>query len=436
MDAEPIGGNAGDEASSTFQAHPLREAVLGEIHSRPFHPLSIPARLEHYAFTLDIARASADRRAIVDFCVRHGVAAPDATAKHHFIALKDLALRWEQHSEFTTWTFIVEGVGAASLEAARALIAPTMAVLPRPGLLLVSAALSLEPNAPKPAFEEIFDESSLVVSTMERGAALAATDFRLAGDGFVHLVVRSRSLTRNRAGALTQRLLEIETYRTLALLGLPEAQRSAPRVKAVEDELTNILKAMNLGEDAMADHRLLDEMTRLAAELEADLAASSYRFGASRAYDSLVQQRLIAIDEEAFGAFPTFASFLARRMAPAMRTCQTMANRQADLSKKLSRAANLLRTRVDVEIERQNRDLLHSMNERTRLQLRLQQTVEGLSVAAISYYVIGLLGYVFKGLREVGIGPDPSLATAAAVPLVILAVALIVRRIRGSHGEA
>jgi uncharacterized membrane-anchored protein len=258
----------------------------------------------------------------------------------------------------------------------------------------------------------------------------------LRPDGFVHLLLRDRGLTRNRAGALAQRLLEIETYRTLALLGLPEAQRCAPRVKAVEDALTHILDNMNGADGALADHKLLDDLTRLAAELEADFAASSYRFGASRAYDLLVQQRLIAVDEEAFGAFSTFASFLARRMAPAMRTCTTMSERQADLSKKLSRAANLLRTRVDVEIERQNRDLLHSMNERTRLQLRLQQTVEGLSVAAISYYIIGLLGYVFKGLKEIGVGPDPSLATAAAVPLVILAVAMVVRRIRGSHGES
>jgi uncharacterized membrane-anchored protein len=424
-----------DQASAAYEAHPLRDAVLGEIHSRPFHPLTIPARLEHYAFTADPAQAAADRRAIVQFCEKNDVAAPGAAAKHHFIVLKSLALRWEQHSEFTTWTFIVEGADAARFETARVLIGPIMARLSPPGLLLVSAALSLEPEAQAPAFEDIFEESSLVVSAMGRGAALAATDFRLASDGFVHLVVRNRSLTHNRAGSLAQRLLEIETYRTLALLGLPEAQRCAPRVKAVEDELTNILNAMNVVDGALADHKLLDELTRLAAELEADLAASSYRFGASRAYDSLVRQRLIAVDEEAFGAFPTFASFLARRMAPAMRTCETMSHRQADLSKKLSRAANLLRTRVDVEIEHQNRDLLHSMNERTRLQLRLQQTVEGLSVAAISYYIIGLLGYLFKGLKEIGIGPDPSLATAAAVPIVVLAVALIVRRIRGSHGE-
>jgi uncharacterized membrane-anchored protein len=436
----PPSENAGPIAQGApavaYEAHPLREFVLREIHSRPFHPLSIPAQLAHFAFTTDFEQSVADRRALAKFCGDSGVAAPDAAAKHHFVDLVGLALRWEQHSEFTTYTFIVEGVAAERFETAYARIAAILPKLPQPGLLLVSAALSVEPDSPSADPEKIFDESSLVVSSMGRGAAFAATDFRLGADGFVHLLLLDRSLTRNRAGALAQRLLEIETYRTLALLGLPEAQRCAPRVKAVEDALTHILNNMNSADGALADHKLLDDLTRLAAELEADFAASSYRFGASRAYDLLVQQRLIAVDEEAFGAFSTFASFLARRMAPAMRTCATMSERQADLSKKLSRAANLLRTRVDVEIERQNRDLLHSMNERTRLQLRLQQTVEGLSVAAISYYVIGLLGYVFKGLKEVGVGPDPSLATAAAVPIVILAVALVVRRIRGSHGES
>ena len=149
-----------------------------------------------------------------------------------------------------------------------------------------------------------------------------------------------------------------------------------------------------------------------------------------------MQQRLVAIREEAVEGWPTIAAFLTRRMAPAMRTCTMLEERQAKLSEKLSRAANLLRTRVDVEIERQNRDLLSAMNDRARMQLRLQQTVEGLSVAAISYYVVGLAGYVFKGAKDAGILPvDPGMATAVTVPLAILGVALVVRRIRKRGGE-
>jgi uncharacterized membrane-anchored protein len=113
-----------------------------------------------------------------------------------------------------------------------------------------------------------------------------------------------------------------------------------------------------------------------------------------------------------------------------MRTCVTTEERQSNLSEKLARAANLLRTRVDVELERQNRDLLRSMNERTRLQLRLQATVEGLSVAAISYYVVGLFGYLIKGAHEKGAPVDVSLATALFVPVAVLAIWWVVRRVR------
>jgi uncharacterized membrane-anchored protein len=428
---------AAPEAASAlaYGDHPLRAKLLGEVHSRPFQPLARPAQLLHFAFMTDPEQAAADRLAVARLCGENGAPAPAPGAKHHFVRLGELALRWEQHSEFTTTTYVVEGAAAASFEGARRLAAPLIANLPQAGPLLVSAALSLTSDSADTPLEATLDGRSLVASLVARGGAVAATDFNLAPDGFVHILVRARDLSPNRAGAVAQRLLELETYRTLSLLGLPEAQRSGPRIKGVEDALGAILREMNVATDPPADHRLLDELMALAAELEADVASSSYRFGASRAYDDLVQQRLATLGEENYGDYSTFQSFLARRMAPAMATCRIVAQRQLELSEKLGRAANLLRTRVDVEIERQNRDLLHSMNERTRLQLRLQQTVEGLSVAAISYYIVGLLGYVFKGVNELGAGPEPALAMAVSVPLVVLGVALVVKRIRGAHGE-
>jgi uncharacterized membrane-anchored protein len=190
---------------------------------------------------------------------------------------------------------------------------------------------------------------------------------------------------------------------------------------------------MRRTEKLIDNHRLLDELTELAAELEAGAAASLFRFGASRAYNEIVQLRLQTIGERRVEGLPTWSSFLARRMAPAMRTCATTEERQANLSEKLARAANLLRTRVDVELERQNRDLLKSMNERTRLQLRLQTTVEGLSVAAVSYYVVGLFGYLVRALHDEGVPIDVSLATALFVPVAVLAIWWVVRRIRRRH---
>jgi uncharacterized membrane-anchored protein len=301
--------------------------------------------------------------------------------------------------------------------------------------LLVAIDLHVLPKGVEVRLEKIFDLTSLAASVVLGEAAFIATDFRPGPDGYVRMLIQDRTLDANSAGELALRLLEIETYRTLALLGLPEAQRITPSVSTAEKQLAAISNAMVATGELDADHRLLEQLTALAAKTEADASRSAFRFSASRAYNEIVQQRLLAIKEAPTGLTPTIGSFLARRMAPAMRTCQMLQERQAELSLKLARSANLLRTRVDVEIERQNRDLLQSMNDRTRLQLRLQQTVEGLSVAAISYYIVGLSAYVFKALKDTGlIQLDPGAATAIMVPVAVLIITLIVRRIR-NHAE-
>ncbi|TIW82900.1 MAG: DUF3422 family protein, partial [Mesorhizobium sp.] len=211
----------------------------------------------------------------------------------------------------------------------------------------------------------------------------------------------------------------IETYRTLAMLGLPLALTLSGRARRIEDRLAQTTLEMKVAE-TRDNQTLLAGLTELAAELEADAASSLYRFGASRAYDGIVTERLEALDEEPVQGYDTWAGFLLRRMAPAMRTCRSVEERQANLSRKLTRATTLLRTWVDVEVEKQNRDLLASMNNRARLQLRLQQTVEGLSVAAVSYYVVGLIGYVAKGASVFGHAFAPEVVTAASVPFAIL----------------
>jgi uncharacterized membrane-anchored protein len=228
-------------------------------------------------------------------------------------------------------------------------------------------------------------------------------------------------------------VIETETYRTLALLGLPEAHRLAPSINRIETRLSDLTQEICTAHQLQDNQRLLGELTELAAELEAGAGASHFRFGASRAYSEIIQLRLAAIGERKVDVFPTWTSFLARRLSPAMRTCITTEERQTALSARLSRAANLLRTRVDVELEKQNRDLLKSMNDRTRLQLRLQTTVEGLSVAAVSYYVVGLFHYLMEGLHEKGLPIDVTVATALFVPVALLGIWFLVRRIRKRH---
>jgi uncharacterized membrane-anchored protein len=435
------GNGMGDDVSigsgdgARLTAHSLRAAVLGEVHARPFTPIETPRRLLHFAFDTTGDAGRMDRVALADFCARRGLDPLKPGAKQHRVALGGATLRWEQHSEFTTYTWELASESATPFHPAAVTLAAPMSTLPQPGPVLVALDLHLLADTKKKKIivERLFDRASLAAAENSEGDALFATDFQPDAAGFVRMLVLDRDLGPERAGALVQRLVELETYRTLALLGLPEAQRLAPSINRIEKRLGEVTEEMRRTAQLTDNHRLLDELTELAAELEAGAAASLFRFGASRAYNDLVQLRLTTIGERKVDGLPTWSSFLARRMSPALRTCATTEERQNNLSQKLARAANLLRTRVDVELEQQNRDLLKSMNERTRLQLRLQTTVEGLSVAAVSYYVVGLFGYLVKGAQDEGVPVNISLATALFVPLAVLAIWFVVRRIRRKH---
>jgi uncharacterized membrane-anchored protein len=423
--------SVGNDNSARLIPHPLRAAILGELHARPFTPIATPRRILHFAFDTSGDTARHDRAALADFCARHQLELLKPSAKQHRVAFGGVTLRWEQHSEFTTYTWELPSPDTTPFHPDAGSLAAPMMSLPQPGPLLVALDLHLLAEKKKKlAITKLFDRASLAVAENSDGCALFATDFQADATGFVHILVLDRSLGAERAGAVVQRIIELETYRTLALLGLPEAQRLIPSINRIEKRLGEVTEEMRRTDKLIDNHRLLDELTELAAELEAGAAASLFRFGASRAYNEIVQLRLQTIGERKVEGMPTWSSFLARRMAPAMRTCVTTEERQSNLSEKLARAANLLRTRVDVELERQNRDLLRSMNERTRLQLRLQATVEGLSVAAISYYVVGLFGYLIKGAHEKGAPVDVSLATALFVPVAVLAIWWVVRRVR------
>jgi uncharacterized membrane-anchored protein len=420
-------------AGKELSAHPLRAAVLRELHARPFTPIETPCRVLHFAFDTTGEREEADRAALISFCASRGLTPPQPADNHYRVMFGGTALRWEQHSEFTTYTWELPAEADGAFHPPAATLAGPMSLLPQPGPVLVAIDLHVLADSNVP-LERLFDRASLVAAENSDGTALYATDFRSDPAGFVRILILDRGLGAERAGALTQRVLELETYRTLALLGLPEAQRLAPSVRRIETRLAEVTSATRGAQGLEANQKLLDELSALAAEIEAGVAESQFRFGASRAYNEIVHLRLQTIGERKVGGLPTWTSFLARRMAPAMRTCAVLEERQAGLAEKLARAANLLRTRVDVVLERQNRDALRSMNERTRLQLMLQATVEGLSVAAISYYVIGLFGYLAKGAHDAGlVRVDPTLATAAFVPVAVVLVWWIVRRIRKRH---
>lgn len=405
-----------------------RAVATGEVHARPHALIEAPRLLVQLAFMTEPG-SGRDHAVLAGLSQRLGIAPPDLAARHHAMRWGKGTLRWERHTEFSTYLWegpLADGAAAADET-------PFGNGFSQPGPVISGVRLEIRRwQSEAEALVAGFDPESLCYAKVEHGAAAIATDFRQNGDGLTRMLILDGGLSPSRAGTLAQRLIEIETYRTLCMLGLPLAQTLSPRLSRVEDRLAQVTAEMRLRE-SRDSHGLLAELTDLAAGLEADAAASLYRFGASRAYDEIVAERLAAIGEEPMPGFETWSGFLRRRVAPAMRTCRSVEARQENLSDKLSRAADLLRTWVDVEMERANRDLLSSMNDRARLQLRLQQTVEGLSVAAVSYYVVGLIGYLAKGADLAAVHVKPETLTALCVPVVVALVWLVVRRIRRSH---
>ncbi|MDX2288409.1 MAG: DUF3422 domain-containing protein [Hyphomicrobiaceae bacterium] len=416
-----------------FPEHADRPAVLGELHARPLLPLSVPRRIYHFAFMTTPEEARADREAVVALATQRGVPPPAPDAKFHRFDFGPWALRWEQHTEFATYMWKTARDADVPFARPNPLASGEIA-FKAPGQLIAAVHMCLVDAGDQPRDHAgLFHRQSLCAIQAADRTAYVATDFVADPHGFTRFLVESKGMTETRTGRLVQRVLELEIYRTLALLGLPVARRTAPLMQRMEFELAAITREIADKHDPKRNQELLTRLGKLAAELEAQSAATAFRFGATRAYHDLVKSRLDLIREEQLGENVSITAFFRRRLDPAIDTCNALEARENRLAGQLARAADLLRTGIQFDLEQQNRNLLRSMDRRARLQLRLQQTVEGLSVAAISYYVVGLVTYLAKGAQAAGGLParlSPEVVTALAVPLTLTGVWLLVSRIR------
>jgi uncharacterized membrane-anchored protein len=214
----------------------------------------------------------------------------------------------------------------------------------------------------------------------------------------------------------------------MALRGLPVAKALAPGLARAERELAEITARTD--SKSASEQELLDQLVGLAGRVESAIAENTYRFSATRAYDALVTQRISELRELTIPGSPSICTFLRRRFSPAMATVAATSQRLSSLSERVSRASALLRTRVDIVAEAQNQQLLEKLTQGQALQLRLQTTVEGLSIAAIAYYVVSLLLYAAKAGKALGLPIQPEAVVGALIPLVLWGVWRTTRRIR------
>jgi uncharacterized membrane-anchored protein len=424
--ADPVSGR-----SLIVKEHPLRRPLAGEVHARPYEQVSAPLRASHLAILHDGLGVATERAFLVELLASHGVEPPGDGATHLSRDLGGLRLKWERHTEFSTYTFLRFDSFQTPFAAAALDLAPRDWLDRMPGAVISAVHIAIAATAfGADPLAALFDGNALIGSKVLGGVAEAWTDLRLHADGFGRILVQDQGMSRGQTGRVMQRLLEIETYRMMALLAFPEARRIHAEVARMDGALADIVTELADPAIAQNDRELLDRLTALAAEAERLDAAAGFRLAAARAYHAIVTQRIAELREERIPGTQTLAEFMDRRLAPAMKTCESAAERRELLSVRAARAGDLLRTRVDIALEEKNRDLLKSMNRRAHTQLRLQETVEGLSVVAISYYLLGLVLYAAKGLKGAGLPIDPDIAALVSLPVIIGAVILGVRRLR------
>ena len=422
---------------SRLPDHPLRHAMVDELHARPFPVLGAPCQVVYFAIKepKDARKRDRerDRSHLIGLLDQFGVNHPEPNATHFNASLGNTDLKWESHTEFVTYSAFTPVLDTHPFDPAGAAVLPPDWLAKAPGQTMVAMMIRVE-DLPDhedqilPKLLDWFTSESLAVSYVLDGAAVIAGDFCIDAAGFMRFAVFVRKGTgTRRIGRIVQRLCELETYRAASMLGLPRAWELSGELNALDPRLSTLVSGLDeRGESA---EEALHELLSIAAQLERLAVQTSFRLPATAAYEAIVNQRISVLREMRFQGRQTFAEFMMRRYDPAMRTVRATEARLNLMADRAARAAELLRTRVDVTRSAQNQELLQSMDTRADMALRLQHTVEGLSVIAISYYVLELMAYLTAPLAEAQHFPKVWIM-AGAVPVVLLLVWAGIRRLR------
>ena len=410
--------------------HPDRAALLAEAHARPYTPLVSPMVASRLATLSGEAGLAADRGHMAALCRQLAAAEPGPDSRWCALDAGSWSLRWERHTEFSTWTFF------RSIDRSHPFLEDAFDRAPRdwlsalPGELLVATTLDLRTSESACSVAAMLGGDAIGAKLLD-GAASVFTDLRPDAGGMTRYFLLDNGDDPARAGRLALGLLEVETYRLMALLAFPVARAAGHELARIEAEARELAAQLARDSGVEEDRRLLARLVVLAGAAEALNARTSFRFNAGSAYHDIVRDRIGALRETPIAGLQTLGAFMERRLAPAMRTCDTVAARERDAIERIARTGEMLAIRVGVAAESSSAALLASMDRRAQLQLRLQRLVEGLSVAAISYYLLSLAAHVFEGIERLHHGFDAVLATGILAPLLVLTVWLLMRRLRG-----
>jgi uncharacterized membrane-anchored protein len=427
--------------SMKIQSNPQRDRAWQELHTRPFVRFTAPAHVLHLAFLGGEETNEADDENRARLIEAMSLVATYESPKHsiHAVTLNELGrlvFCWERHSEYTAFTFffyeLKKKFQPFGFDFEKVLPPGWLQSLGGVPLVATQIAVGRRDEMPNTldSLTTLFEGHTINGSQIMAGLGEAWTCYRTHGDGLGRIAVVVNTMSAQEIGRTVQRLVAIEDYYHLALLSAPLASEIQPELIAAEDlmveEMDKLYKAASVEEK----RAVLDTLLSLAAEVEHLRARIAKRFGGSIAYFSLLKARFDELREAKIDHVLPLDRFVMRRLVPAIDTCRSTHRRLISLSERINSAAELLRTSVELIVQEQNLRLLESANQKAHLQLRLQQSVEALSVVVISYYALGLLGHLLDGVESTGMGLNVKLALGIATPIVLAAVWIIVHRVR------
>lgn len=431
--------------------HPMRMQLHEEVHARPPIALWPNERVLSQSFLLDANSRQAQIEWIENLSRALGVA-NDGEKDHSFKILtltpepERVLIKWELHGEFATIAAITRNpvkITGPFLESRLALEVSIDDLLRKLNCPIISEAGGQRISAldlvfeHRPLFGEAQEVSAIFNGNTVLGSYILAskkaqlwTDLRLDQDGYISYFIPHDILGSRLAGRVARALAEAETYRMSAMIAFPIAKSLSMPLRAAESELAELSKDISQlqsepGIHTEKDGKFLGELSHLASRAEQWISEYGLRFTASEAYSQLLNKNLFELAESSIPGVQSLSEFMDRRFQPAMGTCIWTQRRLKELSDRISRTTQTLRTRIEFVNEEQTQKLLASMDQRARLQLRLQETVESLSVLVLTYYAVSLLAYVAKGGKEAGLAIHPEIIAAIAAPLVAIVFLII-----------
>jgi len=420
--------------------HPQHLELHQEIHARPYPKISAPCVISHIAFFHDKKEVSKEYQCINDLAKIFHVNGITEGTHSYFQEFENFNLRWENHREFSSITIIRPMAKPLPVNASALDMFPEGWLESFPGEVISATNISVSSEFDEKLVESHLGKRSSIASRLIDERFTIWSSLHLDSRGFTRFFICDNSqYKKNRGqkqlGGIVQKISEIETYRQMALLALPLAKQIAPKTSELGQQCAGILEKMTRLGNHSDERKLLQELTNIAAEVEKLRASSNYRFSATNAYAELINSRIDELDEKRVEHKDMLGEFMQRRFMPAIRTCEYVQTQLESLSRRLTRASDLLRTKVDQTIAEQNQKLLESMNRRSHIQLRLQQTVEGLSVAAISYYLISLFKIFLHGVNDQFIHFNENLVLTISAPIVLIAIYMIVKNMKKHYTD-